>query len=109
MELLETTDIKKNVVQKRRVDKKEVRISLTEKCNLNCMFCHSEGLDSSIKRDKIDEKLAMSIIRTQISPEDKKGYCDLIVDNSGSIEETRRQVEDIWRKLNDIQKARAEQ
>ena len=57
-----------------------------------------------MERDKIDEKLAMSIIRSQISPEEKKGYCDLVVDNSGSIEETQRQVEDIWRKLNDIQK-----
>jgi len=73
MELLETTDIKKNVVQKRRVDKKEVRISLTEKCNLNCMFCHSEGLDSSIKRDKIDQD-RLSLLLGQLV---KNEYTDI--------------------------------
>ena len=62
-----------------------------------------------MESDKIDEKLAMSIIRSQISVEDKKGYCDLIVDNSGSLEDTRRQVEEVWKKLNDIQKARTGQ
>jgi dephospho-CoA kinase len=60
-------------------------------------------------RDGIDETLAMKIIRSQISPDEKKGYCDLVVDNSGDIGETRRQVEELWRKLNEIQKARAEQ
>jgi dephospho-CoA kinase len=60
-----------------------------------------------MERDKTDEKMAMSIIRSQISVEEKKGYCDLMVDNSGSLEETCRQVEAVWRKLLDIQKARS--
>jgi len=62
-----------------------------------------------INRDKIDEALARSIISSQITPEEKKGYCDLVVDNSGSLEQTRSQVEDLWKKLNDMQQARAEQ
>ena len=61
-----------------------------------------------MERDNIDKELAMSIIRSQIPVEEKKGYCDLIVDNSGSLEETRRQVEEVWQKLMDIQKARHE-
>ncbi len=38
-----------------------------------------------------------------LSAEEKKGYCDLIIDNSGSLEETRKQVERLWKKLKKIQ------
>ncbi|MFO7965407.1 MAG: dephospho-CoA kinase [Desulfobacterales bacterium] len=65
-------------------------------------------LERLMKRDNIDHDLALSIIRSQIPVEEKKGYCDLIVDNSGTIEETRRQVEAVWQQLKDIQKARKE-
>ncbi len=61
-----------------------------------------------MERDGIDKDLAMRIIRSQIPVEEKKGYCDLVVDNSGSLDETRRQVEAIWQKLLDIQKTRSE-
>ncbi|MGA3083650.1 MAG: dephospho-CoA kinase [Thermodesulfobacteriota bacterium] len=61
-----------------------------------------------MERDGIIKELAMNIIRSQMSVEEKKGYCDLIVDNSGSLEETRRQVKVIWRKLQKIQKERLE-
>jgi len=57
-----------------------------------------------MERDGISKELAMNIIRSQMSVEEKKGYCDLIVDNSGPLEETRRQVEMVWRKLQKIQK-----
>ena len=57
-------------------------------------------------RDGIGEELAMKIIRSQMSVEEKKGYCDLIVDNSGSIEDTLKQVKVIWQKLQQILKER---
>jgi len=57
-----------------------------------------------MKRDGSSEEMAMSMIRSQLSVDEKKGYCDLIVDNSGSQEETRAQVEKIWQKLKQIQK-----
>jgi dephospho-CoA kinase len=44
-------------------------------------------------RDGCSEEMAMNMIRSQISVEEKKGYCDLIIDNSGTEEETRKQVE----------------
>jgi dephospho-CoA kinase len=59
-----------------------------------------------MKRDGSTEEMAMSMIRSQLSVDEKKGYCDLIVDNSGSLEETRKQVEKIWQKLKKIQKER---
>jgi dephospho-CoA kinase len=57
-------------------------------------------------RDGITEEMAMKIIRSQMSAEEKKGYCDLVVDNSGTLKETRKQVEEIWKKLQEFPKER---
>ena len=57
-----------------------------------------------IERDGLSEEMAMNMINSQISVEEKKGYCDLVVDNSGSLDETRKQVEAIWKKLKKNQK-----
>lgn len=32
--------------------KKEVRFSITEKCNYHCFFCHEEGMEMEVKREK---------------------------------------------------------
>jgi dephospho-CoA kinase len=56
-----------------------------------------------MERDGSTEELAMSMIKSQLSVDEKKGYCDLIVDNSGSLEQTRKQVQQIWDKLKKIQ------
>lgn len=45
-------------------------------------------LQRLLKRDNITEELAMNLIRCQLSVEEKRGYCDLVIDNSGSLEET---------------------
>jgi dephospho-CoA kinase len=60
-----------------------------------------------IERDKMTEEMAMNMIRSQLSAEEKKGYCDLVIDNSGSREDTRRQVEELWEKLKQIQQKRS--
>jgi dephospho-CoA kinase len=52
--------------------------------------------------------MAMNMINSQLSVEEKKGYCDLVVDNSGSLENTRKQVEAVWKKLKKMQKDRSE-
>jgi dephospho-CoA kinase len=57
-------------------------------------------------RDGSSEEMAMNMIRSQLSVEEKKGFCDLIIDNSGSLEETRKQVEKLWQKLKGIQSER---
>ncbi len=61
-----------------------------------------------MKRDGSSEEMAMNMIRSQLSADEKKGYCDLMVDNSGSLEETRQQVEKLWKKLKKIQRERKE-
>jgi len=59
-----------------------------------------------MNRDGTSEEMAMNMIRSQLSVEEKKGFCDLIIDNSGSLEETRKQVEKLWQKLKKIQSER---
>jgi len=57
-------------------------------------------------RDGCSEEMAMNMIRSQLAVEEKKGYCDLFIDNSGPEEETRKQVEKLWQKLQKLRQAR---
>jgi dephospho-CoA kinase len=59
-------------------------------------------------RDDCTEEMAMNMIRSQLSVDEKKGYCDLIVDNSGTQENTRKQVKKLWETLKKIQQERKE-
>jgi dephospho-CoA kinase len=85
----------------------QVAVTLLIETNMQSLFDHllmvyvpaEVQLKRLIERDNISQGLAGNIIRSQMSVEEKKGYCDLIVDNSGSLEQTRQQVEEIWRKL----------
>jgi dephospho-CoA kinase len=57
-------------------------------------------------RDGCSEEMAMNMIRSQLSVEEKKGYCDLIIDNTGPEKETRKQVEKLWKKLQKLRQER---
>ena len=57
-------------------------------------------------RDGCSEEMAMNMIRSQLAVEEKKGYCDLIIENSGSEQETRKQVEKLWQKLKKLRQER---
>lgn len=52
-----------------------------------------------MKRDKISRGYALEKINSQMSVEDKKAMADVIIDNSGSLEETFRQVEENLKRL----------
>jgi len=52
-----------------------------------------------INRDKTSYKNAEKVIASQMPIEDKKKYADFIIDNSGSIENTKRQVKSLIEKL----------
>lgn len=85
----------------------QVVVPLLIETHMQAMFDHllmvyapeEVQLKRIMARDGISRELAMKIIRSQMSPEEKKGYCDLIVDNSGTLEETRKQVKEVWEKL----------
>jgi dephospho-CoA kinase len=57
-----------------------------------------------MKRDRISREMALNMLRSQFPIEEKRSYADFIVDNSGPLEETQRQVEEVWDKLKKIQK-----
>lgn len=50
-------------------------------------------------RNHFSEEEAWRRIRAQLSIEEKKKYADYVIDNSGSIENTERQVDRLWNYL----------
>lgn len=52
-----------------------------------------------IKRDRISRGYALEKINSQMPVEDKKIMADVIIDNSGSLEETFKQVEENLKRL----------
>ena len=60
-------------------------------------------IERLMTRDGIPRDMAANMISAQMPIEEKRGYADYVVDNSGSLEETRKQVEKIWGELKKIQ------
>lgn len=52
-----------------------------------------------LTQGKIKEEEARRRILSQMSPEKKKEIATFIIDNSGDVEETKRQVKAIWREI----------
>ena len=65
-------------------------------------------IERLMDRDRISREMAVKMLSSQLPIEEKRSYADFIVDNSGSLDETRRQVEEVWKKLKEIQKERAQ-
>jgi dephospho-CoA kinase len=61
-------------------------------------------IERLMERDHISREMAAKILSSQLPIEEKRSYADFIVDNSGSLEETKIQVRDIWEKLKEFQK-----
>ncbi|BCJ88035.1 dephospho-CoA kinase [Effusibacillus dendaii] len=57
-------------------------------------------LQRLMQRDGSTKAEAMQRIRAQMPIEEKKKFADFLIDNSGSLEGTRQQVEQIWEELN---------
>ncbi|RAL26821.1 dephospho-CoA kinase [Thermoflavimicrobium daqui] len=49
-----------------------------------------------MKRNDLTEEEARRRINAQMSIEEKKRYADFLIDNSGTLENTERQVDQIW-------------
>jgi dephospho-CoA kinase len=61
-------------------------------------------IERLIKRDGITKKEAASMLRAQLPIDEKMKSADFVINNEGSIEETRKQVEDVWQILKKFQK-----
>ncbi len=55
-------------------------------------------------RDNISEDDATNIVSNQLPIDDKVQYADFLINNEKPLEETRKQVDTLWRSLNEIQK-----
>jgi dephospho-CoA kinase len=64
-----------------------------------------DGLDSRREALTQDARARMAM---QIPDQEKAGRCEYVIDNSGSIEETRKRVEEIYRELAQIAQQKAE-
>jgi dephospho-CoA kinase len=56
-------------------------------------------IERLMARDRLDRHTAELTIAAQMSIEDKKGKARFIIDNTGSLDETRRQVAGLFEKL----------
>jgi dephospho-CoA kinase len=56
-----------------------------------------------MEREGISREEAATLLKAQLPIEEKVGYADFIIDNNGSLEETRKQVENLWKVLRTIQ------
>lgn len=60
-----------------------------------------------MERDGITRDQAAAMLKSQLPIEEKLGYADFVIRNHGSLEETRKQVEELWERLKKIQRERA--
>jgi dephospho-CoA kinase len=54
-----------------------------------------------IKRDGLTREEALTRIRSQMPILEKAKYATYIIDNSRTLEQTRMQVQEVWKKIND--------
>jgi dephospho-CoA kinase len=60
------------------------------------------------KRDGISQEEAARILKSQFPIDEKLGYADYVIYNDKSLEETRKQVEELWQTLIKTQKEKAQ-
>jgi dephospho-CoA kinase len=58
-------------------------------------------LERQMARDGCDRDEAMRRIRAQMPLDEKRALADCVIDNSGSLAETERQVRALWERLLD--------
>ena len=63
-----------------------------------------QQIERLTQRDGISEAEATHRLKAQLAIEEKRAYADFFVNNEGSVEETRKQVEEIWLALKKLQR-----
>jgi len=61
-------------------------------------------IERLIKRDKITRDQAANILKAQLPIDEKAGMADFVINNENSLDETRSQVEEVWKTLLTLQK-----
>ncbi len=57
-----------------------------------------------MKRDRISNEVAENILKAQMPIGEKIAFADFVIRNEGPLEDTKRQVEEVWRKLKEEQR-----
>ena len=91
----------------------QVSIPLMIEQNLQYMFhklvvvyvSEKQQMERLIARDRMSEAAARAILDAQLPIEEKVGYADYVIQNGGSIEDTKKQVEELLKTLQDDQAA----
>jgi dephospho-CoA kinase len=65
-------------------------------------------LDRLMRRDGLSRDAAGARLAAQLPIEEKLSSADTVIDNSGSLEHTRHQVEELWARLGLLQEAKNE-
>ena len=89
----------------------QVDIPLLIELNLQYMFHKTlvvyvpmeRQVERLMARDGITQEEAADRLKAQLPIEEKVGYADFVIHNEGSLEETRRQAEELWQTLKKIQ------
>ena len=89
----------------------QVDVPLLIELNLQYMF-HKPWWSMSRRKSRSSvswtgtgsaRKRPLNRLKAQLPIEEKVGYADFVIHNDGSLEETRRQVEELWQTLKKIQ------
>ena len=60
-------------------------------------------IERLIERDKISREVAVDRLKAQLPIDEKLGRADFVINNEKTLEETKKQVEDLWLTLKGIQ------
>ena len=60
-----------------------------------------------MERDGISREEAADRLKAQLPIEEKVGYADFVIHNEGLLEDTGKQVDALWEKLEQLQKEKA--
>jgi dephospho-CoA kinase len=66
-----------------------------------------QQIERLTQRDGISKEEAAHMLKAQLPIDKKLVYADFVVNNEGSMEETKKQVEDIWLELKKLQGEKA--
>jgi dephospho-CoA kinase len=94
----------------------QVAVPLLIEGNMQHLFDHlvvvhvprEVQVERLMERDGLTEDDAEARLAAQMALDDKPDYADTVIDNSGHLDETRRQVEELWQRLRALQAERKE-
>lgn len=90
----------------------QVDVPLLIELNMQYLFhkilvvstAQEKQIERLMAREQISPEEAATLLKAQLPIEEKVGYADFVIDNNGSLEETQRQVQDLWERVKKIQK-----